>query len=78
MECEILLGGPTVAELVGGEDDPESDNGIGGAYPSMNSAVSVVHGILVFIINLSLEVWIDWIEEQNRFWHDQLLPSTRQ
>lgn len=61
MEGEILLGGPTVAELVGGEDDPESDNGIGGAYPSMDSAIFVVHGILVFIINLQLIVTITLI-----------------
>jgi len=64
---ELPLHGAAALELVAGSDDPEAHGaGVSAATgdPAMDGVVLVVHGVLVLVIHLALELWLLRVHQQ--------------
>jgi len=66
MGGELPLHGSAALELVAGSDDPEADDGAAAAGdPAMDGVVLVVHGVLVLVIHLALELRLLRVHQQH-------------
>jgi hypothetical protein len=63
---ELPLHGAAALELVAGGDHPEAHGiGVAAADPPVDDVVLVVQRVLVLVIHLSLELWLDGVCQQD-------------